>query len=56
VLRIVRLDVGAWTVAVVNGGTGAGTLITMPVSVRYWAEFYFDGTDWLLIGAGQMAN
>jgi hypothetical protein len=54
-LTITRLDVTANTYAVVNGGAGAGTLITMPVSVRYFADFYFDGTNWRLMRAGQMA-
>lgn len=56
VIRVVRLDVGAWTYALVNGGAGAGTLLTMPVSKRYWADMYFDGTNWALIGAGEMAT
>lgn len=55
VLELTRLDVGAYTLAVVNGGSGAGTLLTMPVSSRYWARFYFDGTDWLLRAGGAIA-
>lgn len=54
-LLITRLDVGAYTYAIANGGSGAGTLLTMPVSSRYWAEFYFDGTDWLLRAGGAIA-
>lgn len=54
-LELTRLDVEAYTLAVVNGGSGAGTLLTMPVSSRYWARFYFDGTDWVLRAAGAMA-
>jgi hypothetical protein len=45
-LEITRLDVGAYTVAIVNGGPGAGTLCTMPVSARAWAMLYFNGTNW----------
>lgn len=54
-LTVTRLDVGAYTVAFVNGGAGAGTLITMPVSSRYFATFYFDGTNWRLRSAAAMA-
>jgi hypothetical protein len=46
-IEVTRLDVGAYTYAIVNGGAGAGTLCTMPVSARAWAYFYFDGTNWL---------
>ena len=55
VITVTRLDVTAWTYAIVNGGVGAGTIITMPVSVRYWAKVAFDGTNWVLHSAGQMA-
>lgn len=53
-ITITRLDTGAFTMAIVNGGSGAGTLITLPVSVRSFADFQFDGTDWALMRAGQM--
>lgn len=56
ILEITRLDVGAYTLAIINGGAGAGTLITMPVSSRYWAAFYFDGTNWSLRRGGAMAT
>lgn len=46
-IEVTRLDVGAYTYAIVNGGAGAGTLCTMPVSVRACAFFYFNGTNWL---------
>jgi hypothetical protein len=46
-IEITRLDVGAYTYAIVNGGAGAGTLATMPVSVRARLLAYFDGTNWL---------
>jgi hypothetical protein len=55
VITIVRLDTTAFTMPIVNGGAGAGTIITFPVSVRYWADFRFDGTNWRLLRAGQMA-
>ena len=47
-IAVTRLDVGAYTVALVNGGPAAGTLATMPVSARAYARAYFDGVDWLL--------
>ena len=46
-IAVTRLDVGAWTVALVNGGPAAGTLATMPVSARAYVRAYFDGTNWL---------
>jgi len=46
-IEVVRLDVGAYTYAIVNGGPGAGTLCTMPVSQRARFVGYFDGTNWL---------
>lgn len=45
-IRITREDVGAYTYAVANGGPGAGTLVTFPVSSRAYGIFYFDGTNW----------
>lgn len=53
-LLITRLDVGAYTYAIVNGGAAAGTLCTMPVSARAWAFSYFDGTNWLHRASGLM--
>jgi len=54
VITITRLDAEAFTYAVLNGGPAAGTLVTLPVSVKAFADFYFDGTDWLLMRAAQM--
>jgi hypothetical protein len=45
-LEVVRLDVGAFTVPLTNGGTGGGLLTTLPISVRSFARFYFNGIDW----------
>jgi hypothetical protein len=47
-IAVTRLDVGAYTVAFVNGGPAAGTLATMPISARAFVRVYFDGTDWVL--------
>lgn len=38
----------AFTLAVVNGGPGAGTLFTMPASKVNYAKFQFDGANWAL--------
>ena len=53
-ITITRQDVGAFTYAVVNGGAGAGTLVTLPVSKAAFADFYYDGTNWLLVRAATM--
>jgi len=47
-IRVSRLDVGAFTFAVVNGGPGGGTLYTFPVSIAREATFVFNGTNWAL--------
>lgn len=46
VITITRTDTSAFTVAVINGGPGAGTLVTFLVSVQAFGDFYFDGTNW----------
>lgn len=46
VVTISRLDVEAFTYTIDNGGPGAGTLAVMPVGVRAWGDFRFDGTNW----------
>ncbi len=47
---IVRRDLTANTYAVINGGAGAGTLVTLPASPGkpMGACVYFDGTNWSL--------
>ena len=50
--HITRADVGAFTLALVNGGPGAGTLLTLPVSKAGFGHFKFNGTDWILYSAG----
>lgn len=47
-IEVTRLDVEAFTYALVNGGPGAGTLVTLPASLRSFAVLHFDGTNWLL--------
>jgi hypothetical protein len=46
--EIVRLDTSVRTIAVINGGPGAGTLYTFPASQARAADFKFDGTNWAL--------
>lgn len=45
-IQITRLDATEYTLAIVNGGAGAGTLCTMLGEA--FAEAQFDGTDWVL--------
>jgi len=52
-IHIVRATAGAHTVAVVNGGAGAGTLMTMTASKKAGCNVGFDGTNWRLISAYQ---
>jgi len=47
-ITITRLDVGAFTVPVVNGGLGGGVLTTLPVSAKSFAVLQFSGADWAL--------
>jgi hypothetical protein len=47
-MTIVRFGTEAYTFAIVNGGAGAGTKYTFPVSVARAAEFTYDGTNWNL--------
>ncbi len=45
-ITITRRSAAAFTYAIVNGGAGAGTLLTMPASTPSFAKLQFDGTDW----------
>lgn len=51
VMRIIRTDANAWTLAVANGGAGAGTLATLVASKVGFLQAYFDGTNWLYDGS-----
>lgn len=48
VIDVYRRGTEAFTCAVINGGAGAGTKYTFPVSVARAARFKFDGTNWQL--------
>lgn len=48
-LELSLLDDAAYTCAVVNGGVGAGTLATKPISAKHYVKVYFDGTNWVLL-------
>lgn len=48
-LELSLLDNAAYTCAVVNGGSGAGTLATKASGAKHFVKVYFDGTDWLLL-------
>lgn len=54
IIEVSRFDVGAFTVTIVNGGPGAGTLVTLPVSQRSNAVCQFNGTDFILRRSGPM--
>ncbi len=51
-IEITRNSTDAFTYAVVNGGAGAGTLVTFPVSKAGSAVFQFDGTNWAVRSYG----
>ncbi len=51
VLVVEVYDTTAFTIAFVNGGPAAGTLYTMPGSVKRSASFKFDGTNWVFQGS-----
>lgn len=53
-VKITRLGTEAFTLAVVNGGPGAGTLVTLPVSKVAFAQFGFDGTNFALEEVGTL--
>jgi len=48
VIWIHRFDVTSFTTPIVNGGPGAGTLLTFAASARVSAAFKFDSTNWIL--------
>ena len=56
--RIVRRDTAAFTLAVANGGTNGGTLLTFgasPTGVQA-ATSYYNGVDWVLVGFEYLAQ
>jgi hypothetical protein len=55
-ITVTRLGVGAFTLAFVNGGAGAGTLLTLPVGIIGFAKFQFDGTNWAVRETGTIGT
>lgn len=51
IVRIVSTNAAAFTLAVVNGGPGAGTLATIVASKPGYVQAYFNGTNWLYDGS-----
>ena len=54
VVTVTRLDAEAYTYAIANGGGGGGTLTTFASATPSWGDFYYDGTNWSLMRAGEM--
>lgn len=52
VITITRRATGAFAYAVINGGAGAGTMLTFPALLLGAATFQFDGTNWEMKTAG----
>ncbi len=48
IIRIYRRDTTNKTLAIVNGGGGAGTLLTFAASLKAVATFTYGGADWAL--------
>lgn len=53
-LTITRTSSAANTAAIINGGSGAGTIYTFPASKVGFVQLQFDGTDWAVreVGVG----
>lgn len=58
VVRIVREDTAAFTMPIINGGGSAGTLFTFAATPteKQAATFYYNGTDWVLVGFEYLAS
>ncbi len=50
-IRIRRWETSVNTMPIVDGGPGTPTIFTFPGSGASEADFYFNGTNWLLVGA-----
>jgi hypothetical protein len=53
-IEITRTATGAFTYAIVDGGTGTPTLLTFVASKQSSAKFQFDGTNWKLRSVGTL--
>ncbi len=47
-LRVVRNDTSAFAITFIDGGPGTPTLFVAIASKRGFADFYFNGTNWIL--------
>lgn len=54
IITITRLDTGAFTYTLANGGAGGGNVLVLPISEAWFADVYFDGTNWIAMRAGQL--
>jgi len=41
IIHVLRLGLGAFTMDIVNGGPGAGTLFSLPASQSRWAQYHY---------------
>jgi hypothetical protein len=53
-IRITKRNLGANALAVINGGSGAGTVGTVPANARGSVLARFDGTNWVFVEGGSM--
>jgi hypothetical protein len=51
-ILVTRQDATAYTLSLLNGGPGAGTVATLPGGGTSWALVYFDGTNWISRASG----
>ena len=53
IMKVYRPTGNAYTLMVMNGGAGAGILMTMTASKKATATTWFDGTNWALVESYQ---
>jgi hypothetical protein len=58
IVQFVRTDTSAHTWAILNGGTGGGTLFTAGSGEKWavWVQWLTSGTHWVLLGAQRWDN
>jgi len=55
VIRVVRRDTNPFTYTVRNGGPAGGVVFVFPAAQEWYAEFQFNGTDFVLVGGGALS-